>query len=241
MNTFVTSFIDLSLLEEKRSQGTQFYLEQGRALLRHPFNFVVFCDTPSHSILFNAMGEKHNIKYVIIDFESLPVCRLLNRNSKLPNNRNSVKDTYNYMALMLSKIHFIQEAINLNYFSSTHYTWIDLGILKLNFNPTNLVANLNKINSYNGEKIRIPGCYLKTDNKLLSTENVDWTVCGGFLSGSRQFLLVFHSYVNEMILELQKRNIIIWEVNVWSFIIKSHPELFDWYYALHDDGMFTNF
>jgi hypothetical protein len=241
MNTFVTSFIDLSLLEEKRSQGTGFYLEKGTTLLRYPFNFVVFCDNPSYSLLYNSLGEKDNIKYVIIDFKDLPVCNLLSKNSKLPDHRNLIKDTYNYMALMLSKVYFIQEAIRLNYFNTTHYSWIDLGILKLNFNPTNIMHNLNKINSYQGNRIRIPGCYLKMDNDLLSTNNIDWTLCGSFLSGSKEFLLIFQSYINEMILELQEKNIIVWEINVWSCIVKSHPELFDWYYALHDDSMFSNF
>lgn len=241
MNTFVTSFIDLTLLEEKRKQDTKLYLDHGINLLQYPFNFVVFCDKKSQKILYKNLGENSNIKYVIVKPNNLPIFNLLSKDSKLPEKRKLNKYTYNYMALMLAKTYFLEEAIKLNYFDSTHYIWIDLAIFRLHLNQSTLSTNLYKINAYQEERIRLPGCYLNMYNKELVVNKPDWTACGGLLSGSKEYLIQFISLVNEMILILQRENIIVWEVNLWSCIIKLYPELFDWYHAYHDDSMFADF
>lgn len=39
----------------------------------------------------------------------------------------------------------------------------------------------------------------------------------------------------------EKEKCLTWEVNIWFYIYKNNPDLFDWYYGDHNITMLKNF
>lgn len=251
MHTFVTSFIDLNQLENRRNdKKTNFYIEKGIKLLSYPYKFIVFIDKDSRQYLENTLKTNqniHNITFYTINMEDLPVCKMIDKNCVLPSSANPGKDTYNYMSIMISKTYFIDLAIHLNPYNSTHFSWIDLGILHIiKEDEIELFEkSLEKINNYRGEKIRIPGCLvpLRYNNREV-IEYKDypcWGFCGGFFSGDDKSLLFFSDEVLKYLKNLQSNNYITWEINIWVYIYCRNMEKFDWYYGDHNLSMIFNF
>jgi hypothetical protein len=251
MTTFVTSFFDLNNFEDRREdKNTDFYVKNGLKLLTQPFNFVVFTDEKTKETLSKMIENKPNIKMITMNFEDLPVCKILDKNIvTLPGGRNHQKDTYNYMAIMISKTFFIEKAIELDPYNTSHFTWIDFGILYLCSDAMlELVPDiLGRINNFlEDPKISIPGCthpHVFGDGlsiqEHLSSYPV-WWFCGGFFHGSKEFLLEFSKAMYEVLDVMKSQNIITWEVNIWVYIYNKYPGLFRWYCADHGMGMLTS-
>jgi hypothetical protein len=249
MHTFVTSFIDLNHLENRRSdKKTSFYLEKGLKLLSYPYNFIVFVDEQSKEILEKSLNNKKNVTFYTIDMKDLPVCKMIDKDKvSLPINSNPNKDTYNYMALMISKTYFVDLAIHLNPYNSSHFSWIDLGILHIiKDNELDIfLKSLEKINSYRGDKIRIPGCI--EPMRYFGKEVIEfkeypcWAFCGGFFSGDMDSLLKFSEYTSNILNNISTKKFITWEVNIWTYIYCQYKKLFDWYLADHNITMLSNF
>jgi hypothetical protein len=251
MTTFVTSFFNLSLIEEDREKfrKNSFYIENGINLLSQPFNFIVFIDEDSQKIVEERMGGKRdNVTFITSVFQELPVFSILDKNTvTLPITKNKEKDTYNYMALMISKTHFIEQAILIDIYKTSHYTWIDFGYLYLCFGnelTDEVPGFLTAINNYVEEKrISIPGCipphvigdYLNIKAHLMAGPM--WWFCGGVFHGCKENLLKFNRLVTEALMVMKEQNVITWEINVWIYIYNKSPELFRWYYSDHNIGM----
>jgi hypothetical protein len=248
--TFVTSFIDLNLLEDFRVEDKKlsFYLEKSKLLLKYPYNFVVFVDKNTHQLLANE--KQSNIEYIIVDIKDLPSYSIL-KDSVLPSFSSVGKDSYNFLILMISKTFFIEKAIEYNPYKTDFFSWIDFGILKIvNHNELDIFSNsLKKINEYNEPKIRIPGCPFYINNIREYSSNIlfqqkdrpCWFFCGGFFTGDKRSLLEFSKEVNNILYFLQEKKFITWEVNIWTFINFKNKNLFDVYYADHNITMFSNF
>jgi hypothetical protein len=251
-HTFVTCFIDLNRFENRDGvRDKLFYLKLGTKLLKYSFpnNFVVFIEKESMSDLERLLSEENidcsNIKLVSVE-EPLPVYGILNKDLvTLPDIRTPRKDTYNYMALMISKTHFIEEAIRLNYFCSGMYSWIDFGIMHMIKDPDLFGQNLMEISNYKNIKIKIAGCFRNWDDRKLrfleKYPKINWLFAGCFFSGNTKKLLEFCSLVNESLYVLKYFKFITWEINIWAEIYYKNVELFDWYYANHGDEIFSNF
>jgi len=178
--TFVTSFIDLNLLEDFRVEDKKlsFYLEKSKLLLKYPYNFIVFVDKNTHQLLVNE--KQSNIEYIIVDIKDLPSYSVL-KDCVLPSFSSVGKDSYNFLILMISKTFFIEKAIEYNPYKTDFFSWIDFGILKIvNHNELYIFSeSLKKINAYNKLKIRIPGCpfYINNikdySNTILSEQKID--------------------------------------------------------------------
>lgn len=248
MHTFVTSFLDLNN-EEKRLEHKKstFYIEKGSQLLAYPYNFIVFIDDHSKKILLDIIGEKSNITYYTINLNELPVSNILTKNEVLPQTATNGKDTFNYLSIMISKTFFVDIATQLNPYNSSHFSWIDLGILHIINNDylLSFSESINKINEYRGNKIRIPGCYdpfVYAGKQLIEyKESPCWAFCGGFFSGDLENLRIFSKLVIDCLQNMKEQNFITWEINIWAYIYCRYPNLFDWYYGDHNILMLSNF
>ena len=247
--TFVSCFVDLNRLENKSrgSRDKSFYLNLGFKLLNSPHNFVVFVEQESFKELSVLTLDKKNIKLICINqIEELPVFQILKKTEvNLPEIIDPKKDTYNYMALMISKTYFVEEAIVLNFFNSAQYAWIDFGILHMIKDTESFFLNLKKIETSQIENIRLPGCFRnffqKEENFLKNFPNIIWTFAGSFFIGKTEKLLDFFNLIKDAVQVLKQNKFITWEINVWGHIYYRHPKLLEWYCAQHNDEILQNF
>jgi hypothetical protein len=237
MTTFVTSFIDLNINEDRPlNKDTNFYIEKGKELLSNPYPFIVFIDKITYELIDI---KRENILFHIISLSDL---NLPNKDIILPANRNIKKDTFYYLSIMCKKTFFIKKAIEINPFNSTHFSWIDFGILHIIKNDEMIEFNksLEQIFNYKCNKIRIPGCIHPNYNQFV-LDNIIWSFCGGFFCGDKESLLIFSNETENIVSLLEKQNLLVWEVNIWLLIYQKNPELFDWYYGDHNLTMLKNF
>ena len=72
-----------------------------------------------------------NITFQILDIKTLPVYHLTSTELTLPMGRNKEKDTYNYLCINISKTYLVEKAINIDPYQSTHFAWIDFGVMHI--------------------------------------------------------------------------------------------------------------
>ena len=249
--TFVTAFLDLNKVEKRPNhKNTLFYIEKGIELISHPYSFAVFIDKDSYQLIPEKFKSMTNITFHIIDFETLPVyqLQLTSQNLNLPLGRNKEKDTYHYLCVNISKTYLVEKAIEIDPYQSTHFAWIDFGILHIinNNSPEKecFANSLRTISNYNKNRIRIPGCFdparLRELSLLSFKDYPCWAFCGGFFCGEKNLLCSFSKDVLDV---LKNLDFMTWELNIWAHIYNDNKksESFDWYKADHNISILSNF
>jgi len=162
---------------------------------------------------------------------------------ELPTSRCEKKDNADFMIFINSKYEFLENAIALNPWNSTHFAWIDFSI-------TYIFKNLKESQQYLSclSKRTLASSFFaiggweteKTSFESLSESvyKVNWRFCGGFFIGdkdsvtefielSKQYYLVFmHTY-----------KVLTWEVNFWSWLETFVGWKPTWFYTMFDDGI----
>jgi hypothetical protein len=188
-------------------------------------------------------------------FELYNLC--MSYKGELPNNRNTSKDTREYLSLMNTKIGFIQKAAE--YSDDDTFIWIDFGILKIIKDTDAFIHKLrfleekhfleksvskkyfleeNAINTENN--IVIPGCWgFNTPHDINS---INWRFCGGVIFMPRVHIQTFYDYSKQVITELCTQHKLTWEVNVWNIIESRYlKSIITWYSADHNDTILSFF
>jgi hypothetical protein len=248
-HAFVTSFIDLSRLENRQTERQlSSYVEYSKQLLNTSHSFVIFVDRETYQVFYEQYGKRPNLTWYIIDIDEL-----IDVNApppELPQHCSQGKDTYYYMSLIISKTYLVKKAIETNPYSSDYFTWIDVGIAKI-INPVEYPVFFEALQRIatplRRHRIRIPGCYgwdaerYDLDTLYQHKNSPCWYFCGGLFSGHKDTLLIFEEEVKKTVEDMKQRNYITWEVNVWTNVAHRRPELFDIYHANHDISMFHHF
>jgi len=160
----------------------------------------------------------------------------------LPNQRSLNKDTPNYILLMNSKTEFMQDAIDQNPWSSTHFAWIDFNIahvFKDNVRSQEFLKILAK-RTLRPHFLTIPGCWAKLQEPYIDyiLDNVHWRFCGGFLLGDKESIIKFNELYREYFpLFIRKYRKLVWEVNFWAWLELVVDNQIIWYKGSHDDSI----
>jgi hypothetical protein len=166
-------------------------------------------------------------------FETYTLC--MKPGLHLPERRSHTKDTQEYMALMNTKLEFIQKALPHLVSDIKTVAWIDCGIARVFQNKDNVKKQLEAISKYpwNLSKMLTPGCWPLVP---VSSIHVHWRFAGGFflIPVSKVEFMVRLSKAQIQILVNMKKTM-LWEVNVWAMIEEKTPQFFHWYKANHDD------
>jgi hypothetical protein len=247
MNTttilFVSCFVKIyETIPNERT--TQWRINYFKSLLKTGINILLFI-SPEFEKEFKFLRLIYpNLKYQLIDIAT-ELSLFSNRPTtpKLPDIRNESKDTYEYMALMNSKLDFIKKAID-HHPPHTHYAWIDFNIPYIFKEPDFTFSFLSFLSKQqlNSQFLYIPGCWDKIDTHQLITYNVLWRFCGGFFIGDKNSILdFFHAVKYNVQDQLIDKSVMVWETNLWAFLestgkwIPSH-----WVHVNdHDDTMIT--
>jgi hypothetical protein len=176
--------------------------------------------------------------------EELELYRLGNNHPdlcNLPVNRNNLKDTKEYMFLMLAKLEFIKKTININPFESMNFCWFDFSLAYIFEDMNNTLLKIKQISNttFKERFIYMPGCWdFKVDAVDYLKNNIVWRFCGGFLIGDKESLSRFYTTShNCFITFLNQTKTIVWEVNYWAWLESKGLINPTWYLADHNDSI----
>ena len=242
--TFVTAYLKVYDLDYDESRTFEKRLEFFMKIVELNINICLFV-SPEYKDTFDLISTKHkNLNIIeVLSIEDLEFTKLGNKNADLlilPERRNHVKDTSNYMFLMNSKIEFIKKTIDVNPFDNDYFCWFDFS---LPYIFKDLEKSILKFKIYsechfiNEPFITMPGCWnFKCGNIEVLKESVCWRFCGGFFMGDKNSLLSFYdvsiSHFEEF-LKLSEK--LVWEVNYWSWLEARGYISLLWYLADHND------
>lgn len=248
--TFITALLDLQESERTRlgNKGLDQYLNYFKELVDGvpSMKIVVFVSNSYLNSFLNAIQPTRYSDRMMVIVQDLddtwvykqtkPCFQIL----KLPEHRTYHHDTRNFLLTQNSKLGFVKQVMELNPYQSTHFSWIDFGIVHVFKNKPSTFASLEELcnSTLNTKsKIILPGCYTSpvTNYGMLLT-HVVWRFCGGFLLGDmdtmKRFINLFESSYMYILSQCGR---ITWEVNVWAFVESNEPNLFQWYPADHND------
>lgn len=244
--TLVTGFIDLrkyDLVERLPLKTLDFFLEKAKPLLLLPYPKVVFLE-PDLIDRVCPNYENRITRFVPFTKEEL-FCwkyRPSILEAKLPSQRQSDKDTHDYMMVQLQKTAWLDLAIELNPFNTDQFMWLDFGVFWVVKDETLFHSAMANALGARFGKVRIPGCWSLHQQANFSMDKVMWYFCGGLLGGHKDQLRQFHQRVVQKCLSvLEKDQRWVWEVNFWYLVYLDQPDLFDWYLADHNISMIENY
>jgi hypothetical protein len=239
MLTFVSCMIDLN---EVRERKTNTYFELFRKLASSGIKIHLFVSKSFEKYL---VDFQDNVYVEFIELEDLILYKKLQNvkklvNISLPVLRNEIKDTENYMVVQNSKVEFVYRASEKNVYNSSHFAWIDFGILHIIKNEEETLNNLVRLSTLklkNGILI-VAGGQLKEYHVNNLFHTVIWRFLGGFFITDKPSINIFYKlyseYFEKMLISSQK---MIWEINFWVFLEVNTQWKPMIYIANHDDSM----
>lgn len=241
--TFVTAYLKTYDNDYHETKTFEKRLEFFMRIVELNINICLFI-SPEFKDAIDLITNKHQNVVVIevLSIDDLEITKIGRKNShllNLPERRNSLKDSSNYMFLINSKIEFIKKAINANPFNNDYFCWFDFSLPYVFKSIDNCLAKLkiySESNFISQPFIANSGCWNKCTNVEFLKNDVYWRFCGGFFIGDKNSLLSFyHANVRyfEEFLSLTKK--LVWEVNYWAWLEFMGYVSFTWYLADHND------
>jgi hypothetical protein len=147
-------------------------------------------------------------------------------------------ETPHYIILNNNKFDFIDKAIDLNPFNSSHFIWMDFGI-------NHVARNTEIINEwiYNiPDKIKqlCINPYTEEDNPKKYFEIIHHNTGGGLFSGSKENLLKYSELFKQKTQEIYNDNWYQIDEAVMTIIQRENPELFNLFYGDYQ-GIISNY
>jgi hypothetical protein len=250
--TFVTCFLDIyeeseiiKTSEKKSLEKRLFYFKE---LASTGIQICLYISSNMENSIIPITNQYKNIKYKIVNINDLNTWKIVNEhNVTMPYNRCMIKDTFEYLIIMNSKIEFIEYTIKDNPWNSSHFAWIDFNIFYVfkNFNYCKKWLQFLSSLKLKDNFLTIPGCFSYSSPFHKENENLDnllnniyWRFCGGFFIGDKNSLLEFYQlYDLHFPLFLKIYGKLTWEVNFWSWLESFTDWKPIWYSADHNDSI----
>jgi glycosyltransferase involved in cell wall biosynthesis len=194
------------------------------------FGKLASCGMPIILFLDRKLADRApnypNVRIELTDLESLwPFGR--KEKSLPPVTGTPGKDTRDFLLLQNAKLDLLALAKKLD--SSTHFAWIDFGVMKITKDPTSFMTRLRELRPP-PSCVLAPGCWNKAPRPA---EIVNWRFCGGFLLVDRESIPALVERYHDVFRRMKR---LTWEVNVWAEM-ELRGQRFDWYEADHDDSL----
>jgi hypothetical protein len=243
--TFVTAYLKVYDEEYDSTRKFENRLNHFILMLELGINICIFIE-PELKDKFNELEEQYsNLKIIgSMKIEELELYKIAHNSPELcnlPINRNNLKDTKEYMILMLSKLEFIKRAIDVNPFGSINFCWFDFSLPYVFHDTHNTLLKIQKISTlqFQEQFLYIPGCWnFKVYDIEYLKNYIAWRFSGGFLIGDKETLIQFYTTSHDCFLNfLHQTNTIVWEVNYWAWLESSGLINPIWYLGIHDDSI----
>lgn len=220
--TYVSAFYNI--YDSKKNEYLDYFIK----FLETGFPTILYLDKDLSDWKTRLSTYKNLTIIATQSFQDLPlVQRFPEHTIILPETRNKEKDTYGYLILMNSKVHFVNMATELA--KTQNLAWIDFGMMKLIKNYQAVFSRLLNV-IVPSDKILIPGC---NERSAVNFNHVHWRFCGSLFFGQKATIAKFHAYNQTQLEALQ--NQLTWEVNIWALIEHEYDSIFQWYAGDHND------
>ena len=240
--TIVSAFI--SNINKSPDRNVDKYIEDGNLLMEANISKVIFVDED----LYYEFKRRENENTKIIRFTKNQ--NYLYEYEKYLTNfhlhtENPCKDTIDFMFLMSHKTEFVNQAIQMNFFDTTNYMWVDFGIKHMFQNITNreFITIIENLDDRLYDNVRISSIW--DVNLIYNIEiykRVVWYFAGSVFGGNKDKLVQFARLNRDMCIKIMKeQNTIMWEVNIWYLVYKENPDLFNPYMCDHNNSILTTY
>lgn len=244
--TFVSAYLKVYKDEYESWRGFDGRLEYFRKMLELGVFLCVYIESEYVTIFSELENTYPNLKVMeYLSMKDLPITQQTsNMSLALPIFRNELKDTSNYMCMILSKSVFVKRVIEMNPFKTEYVCWIDFSLPYVFKNMEKSLRKLNTISTYpfTEKKMYIPGCWsasenLHTDIEKLITRVV-WRFCGGILFGDNKSVMEFcEAHEKHLLSFLKEYETLVWEVNYWAWLELKGYIRPTWCKADHNDSI----
>jgi len=219
-------------------------MNYGISLLKANINKVIFTDQEMYEKICEY--ENDNTKIILTKKEDIYLYEYMNmlENFKL-NTTYPSKDTIDYIFIMCNKTESIKKAIEVNYFNTTDFIWVDFGIKHVFKNNTDedFIKILENLNHKIYDKIRIASIW---DSNLLYNfdiyKDITWYFAGGVFGGNKDFLIKFADKTKEKCIQIIKeKHTLMWETNIWYLVYLDNKDLFELYSCDHNVSIIEHY
>jgi hypothetical protein len=158
---------------------------------------------------------------------------------KLPEQRNTEKDTVGFCRLMHLKPELVARAVACGHVQTPFVGFLDASISKILKTPGETWEDLRGLQIQDEiQQVILPGCWLPgAVRKEDVWGRILWTFCGGAFWLPTWAADEWWRRSREGLEESLAEGRITWEVNTWAWIWKRAPEKFQWFPADHNDRM----
>jgi hypothetical protein len=243
MNTIVSAFV--SNVNNRYIDSITQYYELGKPLLISSVPKIIFVD----KIMLDCIGDnynKTNTFLVEIDKHDSYLYKFQHLLNKFQlNSTNYSKDTIEFMFTMCNKTEWIRKAIEINYFNTDHFIWIDFGIRHVfkEFDNDIFTEKINSLQFKLYNNVRIGSIWdIKYNYGIDIYKDVAWYFAGGVFGGNLSSLIKFADLMMLKCIQIMKeKNTIMWEVNIWYLIYLDNKDLFNIYNCDHNNTLIDNY
>jgi hypothetical protein len=249
--TIVSAFVSNANNRDSHKNGE--YLKNGKLFLKSTTPKIVFLDEEMFSQIHESDYDPANTKIVLYGRDQMYYMKYIDKMENYVSTENQEKNTKEFMIVMWNKTEYMREAVQINPFNTDHYVWIDFGIRYIckNHSDEEYVDMLNNFShpyisniAIDDIKVRIGGIWDTAYfyNTLHPFMNVYWYFAGGVFGGTAKSLIWFADELRiicDEIISIYKTA--TWEVNLWYFIYRKHPNAFNIYPCDHNETLINGY
>ena len=242
--TFVAAFLDLNE-DRSKDKSVEKCFGLFKRLVESNINICIYVSPSYYEQLEEICKDRENVRLMeaikLSDLWTYQTTKSV-ADIKLPDEKLSHHDTYNFLVLMNAKIEFVTKAMEINPFGTNHFAWIDFSVCHVIQNDSSLKRLYTFSRSALKESMLVfPACW----SRIYADRNIDklyskvcWRFCGGFFIGDKQSLLDFNTAYRQYYKQfLEERKTLVWEVNFWFWLEKNGHIIPETYVANHNDSI----
>ena len=220
------------------------YIDYGTKLLQNNLQKIIFIEKNIYDSYFSNQNF-NNTHFIFFEKKDIYLYNFINDITNFSiNTDNPSKDNLEYFFVQCNKTEWVKQAIEINYFNTEQFIWLDFGIFHVfNNNLEKFNNSLYALNNKIYERVRISTIWnLDYLYNINIHKNICWYFAGGIFGGSKNFLLKFAEIMkNKCISYIQEHKNLVWEVNIWYLIYNENKELFDTYHSDHNSSLIQNY
>jgi len=253
MTTIVSMMYDIRKMENCTVDGNRKltkYIELGKQfLLRLPYHLVIFIspdDTYTRDAILKTRIEHDLLDKTFIyevDLKDTYFYKYLDRLEELQKtfkiyNGDLQHETPLYVILNNNKFCFMEHAIKLNYFKSTHFVWMDFGI-------NHVAISTDYIHKWIGQvpdKIKqlCINPYIEDVEPRQYFQNIHHNCAGGLFTGSAANMLRYIELFKKKTEQIYNEGWYQIDEAVMTMVQRENLDLFDFFYGDYD-GIISNY
>lgn len=245
--TFVTGFFNLNRESWKYwSRNLNVYLNNAKRILSIDNPMVIFIEKEFEEFVIENRKNKKT-KIIIIKLEELEYYKYKNKILQIMQSKEfinncvdkNVPEMWNadYNIVTWSKLYLMFKAIQLDYFGTDFFAWIDFGLHTHIFKEEYINTKLFE-NNIIPKKIKIL-CRSIPQKEDLNINHFFKShtnrFAAGLITGSKENFVKFFNYQNDIIKEALSLNVVDCEQSLYAVIYLKYPELFELYYGDWND------